>query len=99
MNENAEEKNSEKKNSNIKVWHIIAAAVVFLSGIMIAASGVTAGFIPVVIDLLCALHILFPDIMVRRALKDAVRSKPEIANIVRIGAIIIAVSVDILHLI
>ena len=95
MNENTE----EKKKRNIKSWHIVAATVVFLSGILIAVSGVTAGFIPVVIDLLCALHILFPDIMVRRALKSAVRSKPAIADIVRIGAIIIAVFVDILHLI
>lgn len=88
----------EKKNGKIEVWHIIAAAAVVISGILVAASGVTAGFI-IIIDLLCALHILFPAIMVKRALKNAVRSNPVIANIVRIGAILVAVFVDVIFLI
>lgn len=89
----------EQKNGKIEVWHIIAAAAVMISGVLVAASGVTAGFIIIVIDLLCALHILFPAIMVKRALKGAVRSNPTVANVVRIGAIAVAAFVTVIFLI
>lgn len=89
----------EEKNGKIEIWHIIAAVAVFLAGVLTALSAKSAGFIPLVINLLCALHILFPAIMVKRAFKGAVRSNPTVANIVRIGAIIIAAFVDAIHFI
>lgn len=98
MNGNTEEKNDEKKNS-IKAWHIVTAAAVLISGVLVAVSGVKAGFIAAVIALTCALHILFPAAMVERYLKSAVRSNNTVANIVRIGAIIITVLVNIIFLI
>ncbi len=98
MNGNTEEKNDEKKNG-IKVWHIVTAAAVLISGVLVAVSGVKAGFIAAVITLMCALHILFPAAMAERYLKKVVRSNNTVANIVRIGAIIITVLVDIIFLI
>ena len=99
MNENAEEKNVENKRNAIKAWHIVTAAVVLIVGIFIAVSGVSAGFVLIIIDILCAFHILFPAAMAERYLKSLVRSNNAIANIVRISAIIIAVFVDIFFLI
>lgn len=95
MNGNTE----EKKSTSVKIWHIIAAVAVLVSGILIAVSGVSAGFVLIIIDVLCALHILFPAVMVERYLKKVVRSSSTIANIVRSGAIIITVFVDIFFLI
>ena len=89
----------EEKNGKIEVWHIIAAIAVFVVGILTSVSAKSAGFIPLIINLLCALHVLFPAIMVKRALKGAVQSNPAVANIVRIGAVLIAVFVDIIHFI
>ena len=89
----------EEKNGKIEIWHIIAAVAVGVMGILTAVSAKSAGFIPLIINLLCALHILFPAVMVKRALKGAVRSNPMIGNVVRIGAIIIAVFVDAIHFI
>lgn len=37
--------------------------------------------------------------MIKRALKGAVRSNPTVANVVRIGAVLIAVFVDAIHFI
>lgn len=98
MSGKSEETNDGKK-LGIKPWHIIVAAAVLISGFLVAASGVKAGFIAAVIALTCALHILFPAAMVERYLKSAVRSNNTIANIVRIGAITITVLVDIIFLI
>lgn len=89
----------EQKNGKIEVWHIIAAVAVVVAGVLTAVSAESAGFIPLIINLLCALHILFPAIMVKRVLKGAVRSNPTIANVVRIGAVVIAVLVDTIHFI
>ncbi len=92
-----EEVNFERKNRKIEYWHIIAAAAVIALGILTAFCAESAGFVPLIISLLCALHILFPAVMVKRALKNTVRSSPTIANIIRIGAIIIAAFVNVIH--
>lgn len=89
----------EEKSGKIETWHIIAAVAILVVGILTAVSTESAGFIPFVISFICALHVLFPGIMVDRALKNAVRSNITVANIIRIGAIIIAVFVDIIHFI
>lgn len=94
-----EETKYEQKNGKIEIWHIVTAVAVAVSGILTALSAKSAGFIPLIINLLCALHILFPAVMVKRALKDAVQSNPTIANVVRIGAAVVAVLVDTIHFI
>lgn len=89
----------EQKNGKIEMWHIIAAVAVLVAGVLTAVSARSAGFIPPIISLMCALHIVFPAIMVKRTMKSAVRSNPTVANIVRIGAVLIAVFVDAFHFI
>lgn len=99
MSGNKEERNDENKNTGIKLWHIIAAASVFIAGIITALCARSAGFIPLIINILCALHIVFPATMVRRAIKSAVSSNSTVADIVRISAVIIAAFVDAIHFI
>ena len=99
QNSMEDETKYEQRNGKIEVWHIAVAVVIVVMGILTAVSAKSAGFIPLIINLLCALHVLFPAIMVRRALKSAVRSNPTIANIIRIGAVLISAFVDAIHFI
>ena len=90
---------TESKNSMVKAWHIIAAATVTVCGILTAVFAESAGFIALIINLLCALHIVFPAHMSRKPVKRLAHASSTAANAVRISAIAIAVFVDVVFLI